>query len=79
MTDKYRGGYKKALLDVRNLLEHDMVKECKSKKQVVTLCSSLLERLLTTPEELDTFMDMVDAAIYAVDPKTREIKYIRRK
>ena len=52
MLETYRGGYKKALLDLLNLQEHEMFKMCKSKKQYQTMIRTLLKQLLENPEYL---------------------------
>ena len=57
MLETYRGGYKKALLDLLNLQEHEMFKVCRSKKQYQTMIKTLLEQLLENPENLDLFME----------------------
>ena len=77
MLDTYRGGYKKALVDLLNLQEHEMFKMCKSKKQYQTMLTSLLEKLLQNPEYLDNFMD--DFTVMKVNMKTCEVVEIRRK
>lgn len=54
LLDTYRGGYKKALLDLRNLLDGEAFKSlAKSKSKMLTLEKSLLDLLLTDPATLD--------------------------
>lgn len=54
MLDTYRGGYKKALLDMRNLLDGEAFRSlAKSKSKMLTLEKSLLDLLLTDPASLD--------------------------
>lgn len=58
MTDKYRGGYKKALLDIRNLVEKQEADSfLKGKKQTTTFLRDFITLLLTDYEALDLFMD----------------------
>lgn len=58
MLDTYRGGYKKALLDLRNLLDTEEFRGVvKSKSQMLTLEKSLLDLLLTDPATLDHMID----------------------
>lgn len=58
LLDTYRGGYKKALLDLRNLLENPALSEnCKSKKQFLTLVTSMLNLLLTDPLTFDHMLE----------------------
>ena len=58
MLDTYRGGYKKALLDLRNLLENQVFgANCKSKKQFSTLVKSMLNLLLTDPLTFDHMLE----------------------
>lgn len=77
MLETYRGGYKKALLDLLNLQERDMFKMCKSKKQYQTMIRTLLKQLLENPENLDVFMEG-DTAI-EVHIATCEVVGIKRK
>lgn len=68
MTDGYRGGYKKALLDMREILEKygsDPYEGLKTKKRFLTFERDLLTLLLTDPYALDCFMEngYVDAHI----------------
>lgn len=61
MTDTYKGGYKKALLDILNLLEyHDFFGYCKSKKQMMTTLKSLLRLCLSSPKMLEILMEKGD-------------------
>jgi len=60
LLDTYRGGYKKALLDLRGTIEslHGMYGyEIKSKKQFQKLMISFLDLLLADPETLDGMME----------------------
>lgn len=56
--ETYRGGYKKALLDMKNLVENrDVTCIAKSKKQFQNLIISCLDLLLQNPEVLDSMME----------------------
>ena len=77
MLETYRGGYKKALLDLLNLQEHEMFKMCRSKKQYQTMIKTLLERLLQNPDELDNFMNGL--AIMKFHKESCKVVEIRRK
>ena len=59
MTDSYRGGYKKALLDIMEFLSNNTGLDwyCKSKNQYKNASVSFLKVLLTSPNDLDSFMD----------------------
>lgn len=61
MTDTYRGGYKKALLDMRDFIFDDRSylnnRAAKSKKQYRAMLVSLLNLLLTDPCTLDKWME----------------------
>ncbi len=74
MTDSYRGGYKKALSDVLNVLDKkdNIVFDyhCKSKKQYQTAVISLLRVLLSSPGDLDDFMD--GTYVFRFNPETKE-------
>lgn len=60
MTDTYNGGYKKALLDILNILDNQFLfKELKSKKQYDKRLKQLLQLLLNNPIALDSFKDGV--------------------
>lgn len=57
MLDTYRGGYKKALLDLRNLLNNpDFIQHGKTKKQMKTLFTSMLDLLLTDQDVFDRML-----------------------
>lgn len=77
MLETYRGGYKKALLDLLNLQEHEMFKMCKSKKQYQTMIRTLLKQLLENPENLDVFME--GDAVIKVHIATCEVVGVKRK
>lgn len=74
MTDTYRGGYKKALLDLRNFMDKEVISDTKSKKQLKTRITSSLDLLLTDPETLDVFMQYGGECSCRLDIKTQEIK-----
>lgn len=58
MLDTYRGGYKKALLDVRNLLDSvEFTSLAKSKSKLLTLEKSILDLLLSDPPSLEYMME----------------------
>ena len=58
MLDTYRGGYKKAMLDLSNLLENpEFGANCKSKKQFSALVKSMLNLLLTDPLTFDHMLE----------------------
>lgn len=58
MLDTYRGGYKKALLDLRGLITSEgFTYTAKSKKQFRNLVESLLTLLLEDPETLDHMLE----------------------
>lgn len=56
MTDTYRGGYKKALLDVKQLIERAGT-IVRTKKATTDLIGNFLMFLLKHPDALDEFMD----------------------
>ena len=56
LTDTYRGGYKKALLDVRELSEK-LKTMIRTKKAMADLTNNFLQFLLEHPDALDEFMD----------------------
>lgn len=74
MTDTYRGGYKKALLDLRNFVDKEVISDTKSKKQLKTRITSSLDLLLTDPESLDAFMQYGGGCSCRLDVNTQEIK-----
>jgi len=57
MLDTYDGGYRKALLDIDNLLDSlgYIDSMCKSKAQYKTAIKSFLTMLLTSPEDFEKF------------------------
>jgi len=60
MTDTYRGGYKKALLDIlefQDQFSNRLDSVCRTKKQYKKMMSSLINLLLTNPEMLDIWME----------------------
>ena len=80
MIDNYRGGYAKALLDIRTMFEKDSfwigIKSVKkARKQAV----SFLTMLLANPQMLDYFMQYgsVDFAV-SVDGECRPYPDIKR-
>lgn len=81
--DTYRGGYKKALLDIlefQNQFSHMINKVCKSKQQYKTMMDSLINLLLTDPEMLDIWMDGIHSFDYVQLNKNYEVvEIIRRK
>lgn len=58
LLDTYRGGYKKALLDMRNLLENEsFTYQARSKKQFQNLVSSFLDLVLREPEVFESMLE----------------------
>lgn len=73
MTDSYRGGYKKALLDIKTFLEvGEVIRDARSAKKYSLLICNLINLVLQNPESLDRFMSGVFAFKY--NPKTMEVK-----
>lgn len=84
MTDTYRGGYKKALLDIFDLIyQPDPIfnpfgsKNVKSKKQYEKQLQSLLHILLSNPTALDSFME--GTTWFKINPKGELIKIAKTK
>lgn len=75
MIDNYRGGYKKALLDIYNFMNdyENIYRECKSKKQYRTMVSSLCMLLLKKPEKLDMWMKYGKFSKLKMSSNTKEI------
>lgn len=75
MLDSYRGGYKKALLDIYNFMNgHESIyKECKSKKQYRIMMKSLCMLLLENPEKLDVWMHYNTSSKLKMSSNTKEI------
>ena len=73
MIENYNGGYKKALLDLKNFIQDKSLidLECKSKKQYKAMLSSLLNLLLTSPEDFENFKSGLWS--FKMNPKTKEI------
>ena len=74
MRDTYEGGYKKALLDVLNFMNSDIVKVCKSKKQYEHMLSSLLRLLLYNHDMFEIFMQYGGNCGYTYNVESKEIK-----
>lgn len=81
MLDAYRGGYRKALLDVYQLLEHSSDYgclfgqiHCKSKKQFVHALSSFLNTALTDPLSFDALLDYGPSVAAKVSPDGSVLK-----
>lgn len=73
MTDSYRGGYKKALLDIKTFLKmNGLTKDARSAKKYSLLIRNLINLVLQNPESLDRFMSGMLAFKY--NPKTMEVK-----
>ena len=74
MIESYNGGYKKALLDLKVFIEDwkTIDEECKTKKQYKAMLLSLLNLLLTNPEELDNFK--CGLWVFMMNRETKEIK-----
>ena len=77
MTDTYRGGYKKAILDLKNFLQ-DVDKNLgrTTLNKYRNLIQSFTMTLLQDPEQLDKFMDGLAEWLY--NPKTGEMKPLKR-
>ena len=76
MTDTYRGGYKKALLDIYNMAEKhgDIVR---TKHDFQNFIRNFLEFLLQHPTALDEFMD-TNSIDVSVSKKGDVIDYERK-
>ena len=74
MTDTYTGGYKKALLDIEEMLKTKMFGYCRSKKQYEKLLKSFLKRLLQNPDELEKFMDYTGHCAFLISPENEILK-----
>ena len=82
MTDTYRGGYKKALLDILEFQDQfsNMINGvCRTKKQYEKMMNSLITLLLTDSEMLDIWMDGIYSFDYVHLNKDYEVIKIRRK
>lgn len=77
MTDTYRGGYKKAILDLRNFLQDaDNNLGRTTLKKYRNLIQSSTMTLLQDPKQLDKFMDGLAEWLY--NPETGEMKTLER-
>jgi hypothetical protein len=56
MTDTYRGGYKKAILDILEMIVKRDDSHLNSKKKYKKFLSTYLMLLLQNPQVLDSFM-----------------------
>jgi hypothetical protein len=56
MTDTYRGGYKKAILDILEMIIKRDDSHLNSKKKCKNFLSTYLMLLLQNPQVLDSFM-----------------------
>lgn len=75
MTDTYRGGYKKALLDIEEVLDSGMFGYCKTRNQYNKMLKSLINMLLTDPKALETFMSYVEHCTFMIgDGVLKEIR-----
>lgn len=77
MLDNYRSGYKKALLDILNLITyHDVFNTSlctKTKKQYINLLKSFLSLCLTEPKEFDKLINYADTIGMVVNPKDSKV------
>ncbi len=77
MTDTYRGGYKKAILDLKNFLQdvdRNLGRTTLNKYRKLIQSSTMT--LLQDPEQLDKFMDGLAEWLY--NPETGEMKTLER-
>ena len=78
MTDSYRGGYKKALLDIREFVMCEGVfDKAESKKQTKGVIKLFIDLLLQDPEQLDIFMETGGLCTYAL-ALDGKVKYIKK-
>ena len=82
MTDTYKGGYKKALLDILNYIDnpdplfHPLgASVCKSKKQYTEQLKRTLTILLSNPLALDNWMDGL--GVFKISPKGELLDIIK--
>ena len=79
MLETYRGGYKRALLDVLEYIEGSSgspIYLCRGKNEIKRMLTSLLHLLLENPEMLETFLDYGGICEYRVAPDKRILEVL---